>query len=645
MKNSLTILTIIFITMVAQSAFAAIDTQQIANTLIKNISAHFYPVVLLFFVFLSALGYFLYRSHFSKKSQRQENNKQSVELGSYLLRINKKMIIKSANDKVNSLTGLSSDSIVGRSLKDIIELQGATPVDQQSILKMVKQQFSIADFGLNYRDVSLNKKTEPSLFHVSTAPVMNDRGKIIAVTLIIKDLSVRQKMWDKLLGKAEQDHLTGLINRMGYDKYIEQFPHNMQENSTHVLCFMDLDNFKPVNDSAGHAAGDELLKQLSDIFRQHVRSTDLLARTGGDEFVILFSNCTMEKAKARCENIINSVSLLRFSWADKSFIVGVSIGAVEFNSDVTVAGLQGLCKIADDACYTAKKKGRNQLFVHESGKLPELKNAQFSTDNWQDIIRNAIDNNQFKLMAQPIVPLGSKNKDNRKRYEVFIRLPYNGRILRPGSFFPAAERYGFSLEIDRWVIHEVFKQLSFLNLNTLNTGFREFTINITTASLLDDSFSSFVSEALDTFGLSASSICFEIPESIVISNFSQARKLLSRLATLGCKNSLDDFGSGLSSLSYIRDLPLHYLKIDGIFVKNIESNQVDAAMIHSLNHMSSVMNLKTVAESVENKHTAKLLHRLGVNYAQGYYCGRPQPLEELGRVSSKVNVKELKSNA
>jgi len=174
-----------------------------------------------------------------------------------------------------------------------------------------------------------------------------------------------------------------------------------------------------------------------------------------------------------------------------------------------------------------------------------------------------------------------------------------------------------------------FKRISVMSLNSLSRGIKEFTINLTTASLLDESFSVFVSEELDAFGLSASLICFEISEATVISNFSQARKLLARLATIGCKNSLDDFGSGLSALNYIRDLPLHYLKIDGVFVRNIEKNQVDAAMIHSLNHMSKVMNLKTIAEFVEDKDTAKLLYRLGVNYAQGYYCGHPMQLEQL----------------
>lgn len=422
MKNSLIALTIVFIAMIFHPAFAVIDINTIADNIMNKLLTHLYLLMLFVVSVLAVISYFSYNSYFSKKNQNQEeeeNTQQNLSPESCLLRINKKMMIESVNDKAKKVIKLTSDLIIGSSLNDMIELQGMAETDQQSILKMVKQQFSIADFGLNYGDVSINNEAE-GMFHISTAPVLNDRGKVIAVTLIIKDLSIRQKMWDKLLGKAEQDHLTGLLNRMGFDKYIEQFPHSMQENSAHVLCFMDLDNFKPVNDSAGHAAGDELLKQLADIFRKHVRSTDLLARTGGDEFVILFPNCTMEKAKMRCENIINSVSSLRFSWEEKSFIVGVSIGAVEFNSDVTVEGLQSLCKIADDACYTAKKKGRNQLFIHHNAELPELQDTQFASDNWQDIIRNALDNNQFKLMAQPIVPLGNKNKDDRRRYEVFI---------------------------------------------------------------------------------------------------------------------------------------------------------------------------------------------------------------------------------
>ena len=334
----------------------------------------------------------------------------------------------------------------------------------------------------------------------------------------------------------------------------------------------------------------------------------------------------MDKAKIRFENMINSVSSLRFSWGDKSFVVGVSMGAVEFDSGISVAALHDLCKLADEACYTAKQKGRNQLYIHDVGHQ-QTETEHMGKDNWPSIIRDALDNDKFKLYVQPIIPLSSEDDDKKRRFEVYIRLPHNGRVLRPGSFFPAAERHGLSRSIDRWVVRQILEKLA--KINQESDIVREFTVNISAASLLDPNFATFIGEQLNKSGVSASSMCFEVSESAVVSNFTEARKFLVKLATLGCSNSLDDFGSGLSALNYIRDLPIHYLKIDGVFVRNIETNQIDAAMIHSLNHMSKVMNLKTIAEFVEDEHTAMLLRRLGVNYAQGYYCGRPLPFERL----------------
>ncbi len=615
------------------SAFAAFNVNGLDATNVgSGLSQYSYPLAFISFMVLGAIAIKNYRSgcfpFFKPKKERVSHKNIAVAADSSLIRVDSRLNVEFTNVATQEFIGKSDEELVGKNLELVITELGLSGIDRRAIIKMVKMQFKVADFGLNYAEVRSERNGQKHSFYISTSPILNAKNKILSVALIGKDQAVQQKMMDNLIGKAEKDHLTGLVNRMGFDKFIEQLPENIRPGSKNVICYMDLDNFKPVNDSAGHAAGDELLKQLSDIFSKHVRSSDFLARTGGDEFVAIFPDCPMDKAKLRCENMINSVSSLRFSWGDKSFVVGVSMGAVEFDAGVTVAGLHDLCKIADDACYTAKKKGRNQLYIHTASHSPESSD-HMGGDNWQVIIRDALDNDKFKLFVQPIIPLGGANSDGKKRYEVYIRLPYNGRVLRPGSFFPAAERYGLSRSIDRWVVRRTMERLANLNNNLKSNIVREFTINLSAASLLDDTFAAFVSEQLEKFELTASSLCFEVSETDVISNFSQARKLLTKLATIGCSNSLDDFGSGLSALNYIRDLPIHYLKIDGVFVRNIETNQIDAAMIHSLNHMSKVMNLKTIAEFVEDEHTAKLLQRLGVNYAQGYYCGRPLPLEKL----------------
>lgn len=618
--------------------FPKISYAELRNSLLAQANESYgldnfsYPIVFLGLILSTVLAILAYRNNklpFQKKHNKSSIHKKiAVPADSLVIRVNRKLKVEYTNISTQELIGKTNEELTGSDCDVTLKLLGISATETSAIQIMLKKQFSISNFGLTYSEVESKQNGKKLLLNISSSPILNKKSKVVSVALIGKDQAIQKEMMDKLVGQAERDHLTGLVNRMGFDKFIEQLPKNIRPSSKNVICYMDLDNFKPVNDSAGHAAGDELLKQLADIFRQHVRSSDLLARTGGDEFVIIFPDCPIEKAKSRCENIIESVSSLRFSWGDKSFVVGVSMGAVEFDTNVTVDSLNDLCKLADDACYLAKQKGRNQLYIHETSQAIDT-SGYMGKNDWQEIICDSLDNDKFQLFVQPIIPLGGSDKNSKKRYEVYIRLPYNGKTLRPGSFFPAAERYGLSRSIDRWVVERTMMQLERINKDSKDEIDRELTINLSAASLLDDNFASFVIEKLGKYNLNASSLCFEVSEADVISNFTQARKLLTKLATIGCSNSLDDFGSGLSALNYIRDLPIHYLKIDGVFVRNIETNQVDAAMIHSLNNMSKAMNLKTVAEFVEDEHTAKLLQRLGVDFAQGYYCGRPLPLERL----------------
>lgn len=601
----------------------------------ESLSQYTLPIVALSITILALIGY---KSIF-KRGKNDEgrthlsvsNQKISASPDTAVIRINKDCNIEYCNPQTQQVYEKNEADILNNSLDEFLSEQGISTHEIKDIRNLVKKQFKEPVYGLVYGELSIPRKNKVLSFQVSTSPILNEKDKVVGVALFAKDHAEQKRLMAKLIGQAERDHLTGLVNRMGFDKFLEEFPASSRPGAKNVICYMDLDNFKPVNDSAGHSAGDELLKQLSDIFRQHVRASDLLARTGGDEFVILFPNCPMEKARARMENIINSVSSFRFSWGDKSFVVGVSIGAVEFDSDVSSTAINDLCKIADEACYTAKQKGRNQLYIQDSSHSLE-KSEHVGKDNWPVIIREALDNDTFELFVQPILALNNADADCRKRFEIYLRLPLNGRTLRPGSFFPAAERHGLSNAIDRWVVNKTMQKVAELNKQDEVITSREFTINISGSSLSDADFGDFVQTELNEHGLSANSLCFEVSESDVVSNFLDARKLLIRLATMGCSNSLDDFGSGLSALNYIRDLPIHYLKIDGVFVRNIETNQIDAAMIHSLNHMSKVMNLKTIAEFVEDEETAKLLRRLGVDYAQGYYCGRPMSLERLAPV-------------
>jgi Amt family ammonium transporter len=392
------------------------------------------------------------------------------------------------------------------------------------------------------------------------------------------------------------------------------------------LCYLDLDHFKTVNDVCGHAAGDELLKQVADLFSRRVRSTDKLARTGGDEFAILLVGCGVGRAKKVLERILEDVQAYRFTWNQNTFQVGVSIGVIEFDSSSRVTDMGGLMLNADEACYMAKKLGRNQLYIQDGSDASPETEKEKSTD-WEGLLNSALKYDGFTLYVQPIVPLQGVDESADCQYEVLIRMLLDGEMLSPGSFMPAAQRLGLMGAIDRWVVEKAVRGIA--SGNFLSNKKQIFTINLSADSVNDDTFADYVQAILDDNNVPASMLCFEVSESVVLANFMKAQVLFNNLVEIGASGSLDDFGSGISSLSYLRDLPVSYLKIDGGFIRSMSKNRIDAAMVDAVNKVGQVMNLKTIAESVENDITKQLLKRMGVDYAQGYHCGKPLAFEDI----------------
>jgi len=386
--------------------------------------------------------------------------------------------------------------------------------------------------------------------------------------------------------------------------------------------FLDLDQLKVVNDTCGHAAGDELIRQISRVLRSRLREDDTLARLGGDEFGVLLHDCSPEHAARIAETLRQTVSELPFAWRSRSFKVSASIGLVNITQEMN--SVTEVLRAVDAACYMAKEKGRNRLQVyHPDDKDLALRHGQME---WISQIHRAIEHNRFRLYAQKIVSIQNTNETGI-HVELLIRmLDDRGNVVPPMAFIPAAERYNLMPTIDRWVIRSAFEAISRLRKES-PSAVSMCAINLSGASLGDDHLLSFVCEQFRITGIAYSTICFEITETAAIANLAKATSFIHELRQLGCAFSLDDFGAGMSSFAYLKHLPVDFVKIDGGFVKNMTTDPIDLAMVEAINHIGHVMGKKTIAEFVEDKKTLASLRNIGVDFAQGFGIATPQQFD------------------
>jgi diguanylate cyclase (GGDEF)-like protein len=421
--------------------------------------------------------------------------------------------------------------------------------------------------------------------------------------------------------QAAHDALTGLINRREFESRLEIALQNAQiEKLQHTILYLDLDQFKVINDTCGHVAGDQLLRQLTTLLQGSLRQSDTLARLGGDEFGVLLECCSLEPAVRIAETLRQTVNDFHFVWQDKTFPIGVSIGLVNFGDDGLTLG--DVLSIADAACYVAKDKGRNRIHVYSPGDN-ELAQRNSEMD-WIGRIRKALDENRFVLYAQKIIPLSGDGNEG-EHHELLIRmLDEAGKLIPPMAFIPAAERYNLMPTLDRWVIKTAFAQ--YKGAGTGKAPPRSCAINLSGASIGDDNLLAFIKEQFDTFQIPPGVICFEVTETSAIANLGKAAVLIRDLKAMGCRFALDDFGSGMSSFAYLKHLPVDFLKIDGSFVKDMVDDRIDHAMVEAINRIGHVMGIQTIAEFVENDAILAELRKIGVDFAQGYGIGRPQPL-------------------
>lgn len=555
-----------------------------------------------------------------------------------IIRINSKYKIEYINDVALKYCGYDKQESAGKSIYDIVQLQNTN--DKESLKELLEIQFQKNSEESDWKELKLlNNAGEIHLLKIKTSPIYNDvTGLVRDLVIIMQDITSDRQAMQKLFDQASRDSLTGLINRHSFQNYMELvIAENEGSNTTNVLCYMDLDHFKTVNDVCGHAAGDELLRQISEMFSKRLRGTDKLARIGGDEFAILLPDCNIKTATLILNRILDDVRNFRFIWRENTFVVGVSIGALEFGIGYRVADIGHLMVAVDEACYSAKKAGRNQLYIKEMAQheiaLSEDDNSE--NDSWEITLKHAIENDEFLLYAQSVESLSNdstKDKASPKEsfYEVLLRLKHEGEVLSPGSFMPTAERLGLMGSVDRWVVSKMIEIIGNINDKDASCSNNIFSINLSADSINDTEFSDFVKLLLDEHNVNASQLCFEVSESDALANFSKVQAMFNNLITLGCSGALDDFGSGFSSLNYLRELPIKYLKVDGTFVRKMNDNTVDAAMVDAVNSVVQTMNIFTVAESVEDEETAELLSQMGVDYAQGYYFSQPLPMSEIG---------------
>jgi diguanylate cyclase (GGDEF)-like protein/PAS domain S-box-containing protein len=528
--------------------------------------------------------------------------------------------VKYLNPVAERLTGWSKSEARLKPLSEIYQVLHETtrkPVDHPALLGDLDGPI----MGLARNSLLVARDGQEFAVEDSVAPIRSHDNRITGKVLVFRDVTHSRDFARQLSWQANHDTLTGLPNRRGFETELNRLLDTARsQHKQHALLYIDLDQFKLVNDSCGHAAGDELLKQLAMTLQEKIRHSDTLARLGGDEFGVLLDGCSPDKAVQLANSLREASEQFRFMRDGKNFKTAASIGVVCINADSS--DLHSLLSAADAACYLAKEKGRNRVWVHQPDDV-EMKQRRGEMQMISKLT-HALEENRFTLYTQAIEPL-LPGKGRLLMQEILVRmLGKDGEIILPATFIPAAERYGIMPSIDRWVVRETCRQLS--RESTPMPRIR--CINVSNQSLSDDGFLDYVLCQIEVSGVDPRLYCFEITETTAIANWDRATRFVLTLKGMGCHFALDDFGSGMASFAYLRDLPVDLVKIDGNFVKNIVNNRTDLAMVQAIHGIAHEMGIGTIAEFVDSEEIRAALQELGIDYLQGFAVHRPMPLSE-----------------
>ena len=524
------------------------------------------------------------------------------------------------NPAAEQLTGGDAAAALGKLLEEIVSLVDET--DRRLLSDPVHQALtSGAPVNLSRRALLLSRSngSERSI-ELSASPIRNSAQELIGAVVLLHDVTEMRGLARQMSYQATHDALTGLVNRREFERRLEEAIESGHRGAgQHVLCYLDLDRFKLVNDTSGHLAGDSMLREVAKLLRDAVRDSDTVGRVGGDEFGTLLVGCPLDKARQIADDLTRSVGEYRFVWKDKIFNIGVSVGLVEISRESGT--LEELLAAADTACYVAKKQGSGRVVVYSA--RDEALARHTGEIQWLQRLQGALKENRFHLYQQVIVP--AHGDDGGPALEVLLRLQDEaGHELPPSEFMRAAERYRLMGLVDRWVVQTTFAALGRGAIPV--PAHRSVAINISGQTLGDAQFLEFVVECFDTSGVAPAQVCFEINESAVVANLDHARRFVGVLHGMGCQFALDDFGSGVGSFSSLKNLPLDYLKIDGSFMRNLARDTVNQAMVAAMIKLARTLNFKIIAEQVEDAASVEVARRMGVDYLQGYAIGRPQPL-------------------
>ena len=530
-------------------------------------------------------------------------------------------LITYMNPAAELLSGGIAEQVAGKPLEDVVGLVDET--DRRLLADPVKQALtSGAAVNLSRRTLLVSRAngSERSV-ELSASPIRNESSELVGAVVLLHDVTEMRGLARQMSYQATHDALTGLVNRREFERRLDEAIENGHRgDGQHVLCYLDLDRFKVVNDTSGHLAGDSMLREVAKVLRDAVRDSDTVGRLGGDEFGMLLMGCPLEKARQIADDVCRAVGDYRFVWKDKIFNIGVSIGLVEISRES--GALEELLAAADSACYVAKKQGSGRVVVYSA--RDEALARHTGEIQWLQRLQSALKENRFQLYHQPIVPAYGVDGGG-PAMEVLVRLQDEaGHEVPPSEFVRAAERYRLMGLVDRWVVQTTLAALGRGAIPVPSN--RSVAINISGQTLSDVQFLEFVVECLDSTGVNPGQVCFEITESAVVANLDHARRFVGVLHGMGCQFALDDFGSGVGSFSNLKNLPMDYLKIDGSFMRNLERDSVNQAMVTAMIKLARTLNFKVIAEQIEDIATLDTARRMGVDYVQGYAVGRPQLL-------------------
>ncbi len=525
--------------------------------------------------------------------------------------VNAQGVFVSINRSGAKMLGYEVDELIGKPATMVIH-----PEDRARVIAYITERFKdpVDTKGIEYRKIRKDGSVMWTHQRVSLDPDTSEPRLLI----LCRDITEQRELQKQLAYQATHDELTQLLNRREFDARLRRLlaaPRELTDH--HVLCYLDLDQFKVINDTCGHIAGDELLRQVAAMLNRQIRSRDTLARLGGDEFAILMEHCPLEQAEILANRIREMIEDFRFQWKSRRFSIGVSVGVVPIQHS---GSIEDILSLADSACYEAKQLGRNRVHVYRPGDRAII--GKVGDGRWASRITEALDNNAFSLFAQEIAPCLGDSKG--QRMEILLRLCDTDVTISPGAFMPVAERYNLSAKIDQWVLDQTMTW--FEQRPEALAELEMCSVNLSALSLCDEPFRQYALERVSQSAFPADKLCFEVTETAAISNLALAMQFMHTLRDKGCRFALDDFGSGLSSLAYLKELPVDIVKIDGVFVRNIASSDIDRMMVKSICEIARMMEMKTTAEYVESEDAWQILRETGVDFVQGFQIGRPIPI-------------------